>query len=116
MQHVVPDKSGGLHDRGMKRQDSKAASKEIRGCNSRVGLKKGKERGKEREREKGGNLINARARLKNGATSSRNRGEEKVEGRNGNAMVFAIFLKTVARIQLSKRLVGSLLAGEKFRS
>lgn len=77
--------------------------------------RKGK-RGEEREREKGGNLINARARLKNGATSSRNRGEEKVEGRNGNAMVFAIFLKTVARIQLSKRLVGSLLAGEKFRS
>lgn len=111
MQHVVPDKSGGLQDRGMKRQDSKAGSKEIR-----VGLKKGKERGREREREKGGNLINARARLKNGATSSRNRGEEKVEGRNGNAMVFAIFLKTVARIQLSKRLVGSLLAGEKFRS
>ena len=56
-------------------------------------------------------MINAWARLKNGATSSRNRGEEKVEGRNGNA----IFLKTVARIQLSKRLVGSLLAGEKFR-
>lgn len=81
-----------------------------------MGLKKGKERGREREREKGGNLINALARLKNGATSSRNRGEEKVEGRNGNAMVFAIFLKTVARIQLSKRLVGSLLAGEKFRS
>lgn len=42
----------------------------------------------------------------------RNRGEEKAE----TAMVFAIFLKTVARIQLSKRLVGSLLAGEKFRS
>lgn len=51
MQHVVPDKSGGLHDRGMKRQDSKAASKEIRGCNSRVGLKKEKERGRERERK-----------------------------------------------------------------
>lgn len=46
MQHVVPDKSGGLHDRGMKRQDSKAGSKEIR-----VGLKKGKERGRERERK-----------------------------------------------------------------